>query len=35
VTEADAAVLIGFLCGGVLLGVVAAWIDQVANYIRR
>lgn len=34
-TEADVVVLMGFLSGGVLLGVVSAWIDQVTAYIRR
>jgi hypothetical protein len=34
-TEADVVVLMEFLSGGALLGVVSAWIDQVAAYIRR
>lgn len=34
VTESDLGVLMGFLGGGLLLGIVAAWLDSVMAFIK-
>jgi hypothetical protein len=34
-TNDETVTLISFLCGGVLLGITAGWIDQLVAYIRR
>ncbi|MCW2787158.1 MAG: hypothetical protein JWP74_3675 [Marmoricola sp.] len=34
-TSDELGVLMSFLCSGVLLGILAAWIDQVVTYTRK
>ena len=34
-TEGDVTLVLTFLTSGVLVGVVAAWIDQVVSSVRR
>lgn len=34
-TETEVTVLVSFLTSGLLAGVVANWLDQLASFIRR
>lgn len=34
-TGDELSALVGFLCSGVLLGIVGSWVDQLLRYVGR
>jgi len=34
-TEAETTILLGFLTGGLLVGVIGHWLDQLVTFIRK